>query len=97
MLFDAIRADAQRRYFHHIYNKNKRRDILQWAKELCLSGFSVPGKPGIVCVEGTKEVGTSRCSLLMFLQNVRTYVQRLRRLPWQAMHSKASSGRSLMS
>ena len=38
--------------FHHIYNKHKRRDILAWAQELNLTGFSLPGKPGIVCVEG---------------------------------------------
>ncbi|XP_030633678.1 RWD domain-containing protein 2B [Chanos chanos] len=39
-------------YSHHIYNKSKRKNILEWAKELNLSGFSMPGKPGIVCVEG---------------------------------------------
>ncbi|XP_030007419.1 RWD domain-containing protein 2B-like isoform X2 [Sphaeramia orbicularis] len=39
-------------YSHHIYNKTKRKNILEWSKELCLSGFSMPGKPGIVCVEG---------------------------------------------
>lgn len=39
-------------YSHHIYNKSKRKNILDWSKELGLSGFSMPGKPGIVCVEG---------------------------------------------
>ncbi len=39
-------------YSHHIYNKIKRKNILEWARELNLSGFSMPGKPGIVCVEG---------------------------------------------
>lgn len=39
-------------YSHHIYNKIKRKNILEWSKELNLSGFSMPGKPGIVCVEG---------------------------------------------
>lgn len=39
-------------YSHHIYNKVKRKNILEWSKELGLSGFSMPGKPGIVCVEG---------------------------------------------
>ncbi|KAI4882221.1 hypothetical protein NFI96_025674 [Prochilodus magdalenae] len=39
-------------YSHHIYNKVKRKNILEWAKELELSGFSMPGKPGMVCVEG---------------------------------------------
>ncbi|XP_054650509.1 RWD domain-containing protein 2B [Dunckerocampus dactyliophorus] len=39
-------------YSHHIYNSTKRKNILEWAKELGLTGFSMPGKPGIVCVEG---------------------------------------------
>ncbi|KAM9853293.1 RWD domain-containing protein 2B [Aulostomus maculatus] len=39
-------------YSHHIYNTTKRKNILEWSKELDLSGFSMPGKPGIVCVEG---------------------------------------------
>lgn len=39
-------------YSHHIYNKSKRKNILEWAKELQLTGFSMPGKPGVVCVEG---------------------------------------------
>lgn len=39
-------------YSHHIYNKVKRKNILEWSRELGLSGFSMPGKPGIVCVEG---------------------------------------------
>ncbi|XP_026867962.2 RWD domain-containing protein 2B [Electrophorus electricus] len=39
-------------YSHHIYNKSKRKNILEWAKEMKLSGFCMPGKPGIVCVEG---------------------------------------------
>uniref|UniRef100_A0A3Q0R3A9 RWD domain containing 2B n=1 Tax=Amphilophus citrinellus TaxID=61819 RepID=A0A3Q0R3A9_AMPCI len=39
-------------YSHHIYNKSKRKNILDWSKDLGLSGFSMPGKPGIVCVEG---------------------------------------------
>lgn len=41
-------------YSHHIYNKIKRKNILEWSKELELTGFSMPGKPGIVCVEGPR-------------------------------------------
>lgn len=51
-------------YSHHIYNKSKRKNILEWSKELGLSGFSMPGKPGIVCVEGPQsacEEFWSRC------------------------------------
>ncbi|XP_059824091.1 RWD domain-containing protein 2B isoform X2 [Hypanus sabinus] len=39
-------------YSHHIYNKVKRKNILEWAKELSLTGFCMPGKPGVICVEG---------------------------------------------
>lgn len=42
-------------YSHHIYSKTKRKHILDWSKELNLTGFSMPGKPGIVCVEGYEE------------------------------------------
>ncbi|XP_051781714.1 RWD domain-containing protein 2B isoform X1 [Erpetoichthys calabaricus] len=57
-------------YSHHIYNKHKRKDILDWSKELELTGFSMPGKPGIVCVEGPQ--GTCE-----------EFWARLRRLSWQ--------------
>lgn len=39
-------------YSHHLKSRTKRLDIIKWAKELDLSGFSRPGKPGIICVEG---------------------------------------------
>ncbi|KAJ0179333.1 hypothetical protein K1T71_005045 [Dendrolimus kikuchii] len=39
-------------YSHHIYNKKKREDIVKKAKELHICGFSLPGKPGVICVEG---------------------------------------------
>lgn len=39
-------------YSHHIYNKRKRDDIVSYAKDLNLNGFCLPGKPGIVCIEG---------------------------------------------
>ena len=32
----------------------KRKLILEWSRELDLTGFSMPGKPGIVCVEGVE-------------------------------------------
>lgn len=54
-------------YSHHIYNKSKRKNILEWAKELQLSGFSMPGKPGVVCVEGRQaacEEFWARCVFL---------------------------------
>lgn len=39
-------------YSHHIYSKKKRDEISQKSKELKLSGFCLPGKPGVICVEG---------------------------------------------
>ncbi|KAJ2950652.1 hypothetical protein O0L34_g8909 [Tuta absoluta] len=39
-------------YSHHIYNKKKREEIVKLAKELHLTGFCLPGKPGIICIEG---------------------------------------------
>lgn len=42
-------------YSHHIYNKKKREEIVKKAKDLKLTGFSLPGKPGIICVEGPSD------------------------------------------
>lgn len=39
-------------YSHHIYSKSKRREILDLAHDLNLTGFTMPGRPGIICVEG---------------------------------------------
>ncbi|XP_050837631.1 RWD domain-containing protein 2B isoform X4 [Serinus canaria] len=57
-------------YSHHIYNKQKRKSIIDWARELSLSGFCMPGKPGVVCVEGLQ----SSCE---------EFWSRIRRLTWK--------------
>ena len=57
-------------YMHHIYSKTKRKDILQWASDYNLTGFCLPGKPGVVCLEGDE-------------YNVEEYFSRLRRLNWK--------------
>ena len=62
-------------YSHHIYSKFKRRDIIDWAEELKLTGFSLPGKPGVVCVEG-------------YSRPVDEYWHRLRRLNWKRLAIK---------
>jgi hypothetical protein len=62
-------------YSHHIYNTEKRRNIVQWANELHLNGFSLPGKPGIVCVEGQES-------------DVDEYWTRLRKLTWKRLQMK---------
>lgn len=41
-------------YSHHIYSKTKRREILNLASDLGITGFCMPGKPGIICIEGAK-------------------------------------------
>ncbi|CAJ0598422.1 unnamed protein product [Cylicocyclus nassatus] len=43
------------RYFilsHHLYSSTKRSDILTTARKLHLTGFSTPGKPAVIVVEG---------------------------------------------
>lgn len=40
---------------HHIYSKTKMKNIEEWAKELNLTGFFLPGKPGFMCVEGLEK------------------------------------------
>lgn len=62
-------------YSHHIYNIEKRRHIVHWANELRLNGFSLPGKPGIVCVEGEES-------------DVDDYWTRLRNLTWKKLQIK---------
>ncbi|XP_060653678.1 RWD domain-containing protein 2A [Drosophila nasuta] len=42
-------------YSHHIKSSTKRQEIVRQARQLDLSGFSRPGKPGIICVEGQPE------------------------------------------
>lgn len=42
-------------YSHHIYSKIKRKDILELTAELNLTGFTLPGKPGIIVVEGYQQ------------------------------------------
>ncbi|RNA15973.1 RWD domain-containing 2B [Brachionus plicatilis] len=59
-------------YSHHIFSSEKRRCILQWAQELNLTGFFMPGKPGIICVEGDRT-------------SVQSYCAKLRSVPWQKL------------
>ena len=59
-------------YMHHIYSKTKRRSILAWAEDLELTGFCLPGKPGVVCVEGASE-------------STNEYYHRLRKMNWKSI------------
>ncbi|CAH8559348.1 unnamed protein product [Heterobilharzia americana] len=55
---------------HHIRSSIKRRLILEWSKELELSGCCMPGRPGLIIVEG-KETKADE------------YWRRLRNLQWK--------------
>lgn len=39
-------------YSHHIYSKDKRRDLLALSRTCNVTGFCLSGKPGIICAEG---------------------------------------------
>ena len=45
---------------HHVYNGNKRdekrRDVVKFATALGLNGFSLPGKPGVILIEGLSSI-----------------------------------------
>ncbi|KAK3100800.1 hypothetical protein FSP39_025469 [Pinctada imbricata] len=69
-------------YSHHIYSKFKRRDIIDWAGELKLTGFSLPGKPGIICAEG-------------YSRNVDEYWHRLRNLNWKRLCVKEKEDKEI--
>lgn len=56
-------------YSHHIYNTEKRKAIVDWAKENSLTGFSFIGKPGVICVEGV-------------LDDCEYYWQKLKHMNW---------------
>lgn len=47
-------------YSHHIKNKTKRTNIIRHAREYNLRGFMLPGKPGVICLEGP-EVHAMEC------------------------------------
>ncbi|XP_016973951.1 RWD domain-containing protein 2A [Drosophila rhopaloa] len=57
-------------YSHHIKSTAKRQELIRQARQLQLTGFSRPGKPGIICVEG--ESG-----------NVQEFWRTIKALRWQ--------------
>lgn len=57
-------------YSHHIYNKFKRRDIVDSANDMKLTGFSLPGKPGFICIEG-------------FKRDCNDFLQSLKKMSWK--------------
>uniref|UniRef100_A0A1B6EHS2 RWD domain-containing protein n=1 Tax=Cuerna arida TaxID=1464854 RepID=A0A1B6EHS2_9HEMI len=62
-------------YSHHIYSKIKRRCIMDLSQEYNVTGFCLPGRPGIICVEGWE----SDCS---------EWWQRVRCMNWKKIMCK---------
>ncbi len=62
-------------YSHHLYSKIKRKDILEFTAELNLTGFSMPGKPGMIVVEGYND-------------HVEEFWGRIRRMQWKKITMK---------
>ncbi|KAK7543877.1 hypothetical protein IWX49DRAFT_145374 [Phyllosticta citricarpa] len=64
-------------WMHHLLATSKRRAIVQMSRESCLAGYSRPGYPGSVYVEGEAD-------------NVRSFVDELKTMRWQAIQERAS-------
>lgn len=64
-------------YSHHIYSKTKRREMLNLAQKLNISGFCMPGKPGVICIEGE----ASECD---------DWWATIKSLPWKRIFCKAT-------
>jgi len=62
---------------HHLLATSKRRSIINWSKELHLGGYSRPGYPGAIFVEGEEDY-------------VDEFIRRLKELRWQALQVRAS-------
>ena len=60
-------------WFHHIKAKSKRKDAVAFARELDLGGFSKPGYPGVVVVEGRRENADEYVRRLRALRRVLSY------------------------
>lgn len=69
-------------YSHHIYSKTKRKDILDLAKDNKLTGFCMPGKPGIVCLEGP----TSACNSVW--SDIKSWTWKKINVKWQEEFAK---------
>lgn len=70
-----MRASA---WTHHIYNRNKKRDIGSLAEHLCVSGIVKHGQPGLFCVEGSAP-------------SVREFFRQIKRWKWKAFALRKQS------
>lgn len=69
-------------YSHHLKSKTKRQEIVKSARQLNLSGFSRPGKPGIICVEGCK-------------RNTEEFWKYIRSMNWQKITIRKSEVKTI--
>lgn len=69
-------------YSHHLKSKTKRQEIVKSARQLDLSGFSRPGKPGIICVEGWK-------------RNTEEFWKYIRSMNWQKITIRKSEVKTI--
>ncbi|KAH8926027.1 hypothetical protein BT69DRAFT_1215854, partial [Atractiella rhizophila] len=58
---------------HHLLATSKRKSIVDWCDELGLWGVAKPGYPGVILVEGKRDV------------LVDEFVNRIKRLQWKAL------------
>lgn len=68
-------------YSHHLKSSTKRADILKLAHQLNLTGFSKPGKPGIICIEGENE-------------NSQEFWKCIRQWPWQRITLRVTESKT---
>lgn len=57
---------------HHLLATSKRKDIVSWSRSLRLNGYSRPGYPGAILIEGEED-------------DVEEFVSRVKELRWQAL------------
>ncbi|KAH9461388.1 hypothetical protein Pst134EA_017694 [Puccinia striiformis f. sp. tritici] len=62
-------------WMHHIKATSKRKNIVEWARELEIRGWSKPGYPGVVIIDGSKE-------------SIDEYCKRMKGLKWKAIQQR---------
>jgi len=66
---------------HHLLATSKRKDIVSWSRELRLAGYSRPGHPGAILIEGAQP-------------DVDEFVSRIKALRWQALQVRGEEVRA---
>lgn len=77
-------------YSHHIYSKDKRRELLVLSKTCNVTGFCLSGKPGIICAEGLE----TDCS--EWWQKVSRIIVLILSLIWLFLYEHLGSEKAIM-